>query len=342
MTLSSVCPIGKFISKGPIEEVDSFYLLFYTTGRRVRGRLQRGIKMIDNETNNQRTVLKNIRIWKASLIKKGIQAFFVFMPGLVGIVCTLAVWCLCHKPQVENILENEINTINTMIGVMGLILSGFAVYYGRKAYCVAQDIFEKGIQINKKKVLDEVGWEFVSDFFIPLSDLYEVVTEYFPKKNGKYCPKDNTVEAVYNEFKRIKLPDRFDYWELHKRDAFDALDINEGHENRKTGEQHQDKAFFDICEFVGKALELQNRINVVVDKLKKISTTERDGGSKKVRLDELFDTMDENGRISKELDELFNQMETLLKYENKLPKELNIKKTILLMKNRNGSNEVIQ
>ena len=298
--------------------------------------------MADNRTDNQKRVVRNKRIRKASIIETGLQAFYNLIPALVSIIVALAVMYFSQNPRVRCTLENDINTINTMIGTMGLILSCFAVYYGRRAYCVAQDIFEKGIQINKKKVLDEVSWEFVSDFFIPLSNLYETLSEYFPKTNGKYRPKKTAVEDVYNRLKRIKLPDRFNYWELHKRDVFDALDINEGHVHRKSNDQQKNKDFFDICGFVEKALELQSMINGVIRALEKNTTKVRDLSVKKEMLNEVFDRLNTNGELSNKLDDIFNQMRILMEYENSLPEELNIKRTILLMKNGNGNNEVSQ
>ena len=290
--------------------------------------------MVDYKTKKiaKRSFLKKLRKRKANLKGNGLQTIYKYMPFLICIVVVIAILLLCQIPQVNDILNKDINIINMLIGVMSLILSGFAVYYGRKAYRVAQDIFEKGIQINKKKVLDEASWEFVSDFFIPLSKLYLVTKAYFPIIEGRYCPQDNPVEDVYNELKSIKLPSRFSYWELHKRDIFDALDIDDGLTYGKTGEQHQINAFLDIFEFVDKALELQNKINAVIEFLKKNKSVERDGRSKRVRLDELFNK-DIYGKINYELDELFHQMETLKKYVNTLPQELNIKYTILLLNN---------
>ena len=66
-------------------------------------------------------------------------------------------------------IKNNNDMFNLLIGVLGLVVSFLGVYYGKKAYIAANKIFQKGIQIGRKEILEQISLEFTTEFFIPFS-----------------------------------------------------------------------------------------------------------------------------------------------------------------------------
>ena len=66
-------------------------------------------------------------------------------------------------------IKNNNDMFNLLIGVLGLVVSFLGVYYGKKAYIAANKIFQKGIQIGRKEILEQISLEFTTEFFIPIS-----------------------------------------------------------------------------------------------------------------------------------------------------------------------------
>lgn len=69
----------------------------------------------------------------------------------------------------EIFLKNNNEVISILIGVLSIGVSLCGVYFGKKAYHVTKEIFDKGLRIDKQKVLQQISLEFVIGFFIPLS-----------------------------------------------------------------------------------------------------------------------------------------------------------------------------
>ena len=51
--------------------------------------------------------------------------------------------------------------------IIGTVLSVISAVFGILSFAVAKQIFKKGINIDKNKVLRQVSLEFVTGFFIP-------------------------------------------------------------------------------------------------------------------------------------------------------------------------------
>lgn len=49
----------------------------------------------------------------------------------------------------ETFLKNNNEVISVLIGILSIVVSLCGVYFGRKAYHVAKEIFEKGLRIDQ-------------------------------------------------------------------------------------------------------------------------------------------------------------------------------------------------
>lgn len=203
------------------------------------------------------------------------RMFFTGLPyGIV--VCVFIVFYLILHFGFHDEEANSTGLYQAVIllfSMFGFCLSLFAVYYGRQAYLVAQDIFKKGIDIDKDKVLEKAGMEFALDFFVPLGKLNKQIKDY---RNPDIS--EAPVSGLYDAFKKNKLPESFRYFDTHKSEIFDALG--------RYGDQEQD--FGTVNLFVGDAVRFQQTVDGVIRVLEK----NKDGG---LKLKDLFTPAESSG-----------------------------------------------
>mgnify|MGYP001062493465 CR=1 FL=1 len=71
----------------------------------------------------------------------------------------------------ETFLKSNNEVISVLIGILSIVVSLCGVYFGRKAYHVAKEIFEKGLRIDQQKVLQQISLEFVTGFLFHFQSL---------------------------------------------------------------------------------------------------------------------------------------------------------------------------
>lgn len=71
----------------------------------------------------------------------------------------------------ETFLKNNNEVISVLIGILSIVVSLCGVYFGRKAYHVAKEIFEKGLRIDQQKVLQQISLDFVTGFLFRFPNL---------------------------------------------------------------------------------------------------------------------------------------------------------------------------
>lgn len=71
----------------------------------------------------------------------------------------------------ETFLKSNNEVISVLIGIFSIVVSLCGVYFGRKAYYVAKEIFEKGLRIDQQKVLQQISLEFVTGFLFHFQSL---------------------------------------------------------------------------------------------------------------------------------------------------------------------------
>lgn len=214
----------------------------------------------------------------------------------------------------ETFLKSNNEVISVLIGILSIVVSLCGVYFGRKAYHVAKEIFEKGLRIDQQKVLQQISLEFVTGFFIPLSK-FKTATKSLQDNS---CDTQSVLH-VRGLIKDNTFSVQFPYFDVHKGDVWDALIICKNME--------QSEAFNTIMDFVEKArsfdrsiTELSKRLD---DYLNEYPSKAEESQRRAVStLKDFFDT-----RPSVNQD-MFNKglkmIDDLYQYENKLPKELKI------------------
>lgn len=212
----------------------------------------------------------------------------------------------------ETFLKNNNEVISILIGIVSIVVSLCGVYFGRKSYRVAKDIFEKGLRIDQQKVLQQISLEFVTGFFIPLSKL-QAATE--PIRN-KSCDELNVL-YVRDLIKDNTFSVQFPYFDVHKGDVWDSLIICK--------DMEQSQAFNAITDFVENARSLDRAISDLYKRLNDylnpndVAERQKRAGS---TLQAFFNTYQSvnQGIFNRGM----NMIEKLLQYEEKLPKELEI------------------
>lgn len=222
-----------------------------------------------------------------------------FLPSIICGIIILAF--LFFWSSIKPVVDDNANGISAVTGIISVILSGFAVYYGRKAYLVAQDIFEKGISINKEKVINQLGLEFVVDMFIPLSKLKKSLYEYYEDDIQNVL-----VQELFSVLKNNKLTDRFVYYESHKSEIWDSLTIC----------ANQEIAFSEIRSFVNNVERFQNKLDGIITVL-----DDKDNLKGEKRLKDIFG---EDDKLTKKFSDLMSGLNEVLAFEKKLPDELGI------------------
>lgn len=209
-------------------------------------------------------------------------------------------------------LESNNEVFGVFNGVLGIAVSLWGVYFGRKAYRVAKEIFEKGLQIDKEKILRQISIEFVTGFFIPFSK-FKAAT-----KSVLENPCDTqSVLHVRDLIKDNTFSVQFPYLDVHKGEVWDSLDICK--------DMEQAEAFNMIMEFVEKARSFDRAITDLHDRLNDYLNVKESEESQKRAASTLKDFFDICQIVNQDI---FNRgmkmIEELSEYENKLPKELDI------------------
>lgn len=143
--------------------------------------------------------------------------------------------------------------INFWIGILGLILSIISICVGVKAYKVAKEIYEKGVNFDKDKMLTQTRMEFILGFINPFTD--------FQKKTQLIYEEtfyDETVFRVNKLLKKCIFSVEFPYFDVHKGDIFISLE---------KCEDGQLKAFKKILVFIDKAKCFKKGMDAFVDEL---------------------------------------------------------------------------
>lgn len=213
---------------------------------------------------------------------------------------------------VGDFLKSNNEILNILIGVVSIGVSVCGVYFGRKAYYVAKEIFDKGLSLDKKKVLQQVSLEFVTDFFIPLSRFKTATRSLLDSP----CDTQNVLH-VRDLIKDNTFFVQFSYFDVHKGDIWDSL------ENCK--DMSQSEAFNMIMDFVEKARSF-DRINAdLYERLDKYLDSDNLAGKQERAVSTLKDFFETCQSVNQDM---FNKgmkmIDELMQYEYKLPKELNI------------------
>lgn len=213
---------------------------------------------------------------------------------------------------VGDFLKSNNEILNILIGVVSIGVSVCGVYFGRKAYYVAKEIFDKGLSLDKKKVLQQVSLEFVTDFFIPFSRFKTATRSLLDSP----CDMQNVLH-VRDLIKDNTFFVQFPYFDVHKGDIWDSL------ENCK--DMSQSEAFNMIMDFVEKARSF-DRINAdLYERLDKYLDSDNLAGKQERAVSTLKDFFETCQSVNQDM---FNKgmkmIDELMQYEYKLPKELNI------------------
>lgn len=221
--------------------------------------------------------------------------------------------------NIEMLFKTYNEELNILIGVFSIVLSLCSVIFGiksyniaKKSYSVAKDIFEKGIQLDKQKVLQQVSLEFVTNFFIPLKKL-ETMIELI--MNNSCNEKETTY--VKGLIRDAGFPVNFPYFDSHKGEVWNSLSICK--------DMDQAEAFNVIMDFLEKAKAFGEILKNLNDLLKKYLNPKEDDERKQRALSTLEDFFAINPSVNQEqFSQGMSMIKELLGYEKKLPKELKI------------------
>lgn len=213
---------------------------------------------------------------------------------------------------IETFLKNNNEVISVLIGVLNIVVSLCGVYFGRKAYHVAKEIFEKGLKIDQQKVLQQISLDFVTGFFIPLSK-FKTATKSLVDNS---CDTQSVLH-VRGLIKDNTFSVQFPYFDVHKGDVWDALTICE--------DMEQSEAFNTIMDFVEKARSFDRAITDLYGRLNEYLNPKEETDSQRRAASTLKDFFDTCQSVNQEtFNKGMKMIEELYEYENKLPKELNI------------------
>lgn len=212
----------------------------------------------------------------------------------------------------ETFFGNYNATLSIVIEIIGLVIAIVGVVYGRKAYLVAKEIFERGPQIDKKKVLEQLSLEFVIDFFIPLSKFKTATQDIW---EGRY----DQVSAIHvrDAIKGSTFSVQFPYFDEHKGEIWDSLTTN------KTDDPSEE--FKKIMEFVEQARNFDRIMNDLYVRLNEYIDPEKNRKRRRETNPMLKDFIETSMSVNQEI---FSTGETMIgklcEYEDSLPQVLNI------------------
>ena len=154
----------------------------------------------------------------------------------------------------ETFLKNNNEVISVLIGILSIVVSLCGVYFGRKAYHVAKEIFEKGLRIDQQKVLQQISLDFVTGFFIPLSK-FKIATKSILVNSCDTQSVLHVRDLIIDNTFSVQFP----YFDVHKGDVWDALIICK--------DMEQSEAFNTIMDFVEKARSFDRAITDLYGRL---------------------------------------------------------------------------
>ncbi len=225
----------------------------------------------------------------------------------------------------QDILKQNSAEISAAVGCIGLLISIFGVRYSYKSYKTALDIFNKGIQLDKQKILEQVSLELVINFCIPFSKFCSATEEIWDGMNvstGKIDKMDISYIRTCLSNKAFSV--NFPYINLHKGEIWDAL--------KECDEMPQAKDFNLLMEFLEKAkkfdrfiLDIHGQIDEYMNpkdpKLARDSELVKARASAKVK--DFFDEFKEYDKtIFNEINRRINEIKQI---EDELSKVLKIK-----------------
>lgn len=193
-----------------------------------------------------------------------------------------------------------------IVAGISVVVTALGVYYSSKSYMVAEKIFDKGIQLDKDKILHKLSLEFVNDFFIPLSK-FLIKNDYIIESTVEYeCIPILLVQGNLTN----SIDATFPYFYANKGDIWEA--VFEG------DEKEQAKEFVEILEFVEDAERFKRLIEDLRKDICKYIEENKNNVSKTLQ-DYLKEShKEEKLRTGIELAKKF------LNYEKELPPKLDI------------------
>lgn len=218
-------------------------------------------------------------------------------------------------------IEKFATIASLLVGVISVIVASVSVYYSKKAYEVATDIFNKGIQLDKEKILKDVGLNFVTGFIKPFYQFRKSTNLIWPKidlsKEGKSKPTTvgdeeddgSMLQLGVNYVCQLLKSKEFDvnisHYEQNKGDVWNALE-GEG--------KNQGEAFAAITKFEEETEVFSNSMSYMIGYLEKY-LNEKDGLHSKDSISQLFDNCPGSrelfGKAGKMLDEVEKSIQGL-------------------------------
>ena len=215
---------------------------------------------------------------------------------------------------IDVFIKNNNDMLSILISILSLIVAIVGVYFGRKAYYVAKEIFNKGIQIDKEKVLRQTSLEFVTVFFVPFSKLRAAIKPIQSKTSV-----EQSVLHMSELLNENRFSVNFSYFDVHKGDVWDSLDQCKG--------MSQSEAFNMIMEFVENAVEFDRAVDSMRNRLNKYIYCDDLNERNKRATSTMKDFFDIPRSGNKDMyDKGMKMIDELSKYESMLPDELNISK----------------
>lgn len=203
-----------------------------------------------------------------------------------------------------------------ILAIIGLFISGFGVHYGKAAYLTALDIFNKGLQIDKRKIFLQIGLEIAWGFCVPYTK-FKMATQEILKEKDYNKQKVIVVRDILNQ---NKFSVAFPYLEEHVGELWNVLGSKGKEADKCTAEE-----FIAIMEFIKSAKELSDGIRELESKLSSyLSEMEKKKIPNYANLT-LVDFFSESQYVNKEI---FDRGNNLIKMVDsnleRLPKELGI------------------
>lgn len=201
---------------------------------------------------------------------------------------------------------------NGIISLCSVLASMAGAFFGYKAYRTAKDIFKKGIQIDKDRVLQQLGLEFFVNF-IKGFDQFLLDVNFMQKRDFYF---DNKVGELAQVLNKNNFTVDFSYFEKHKGEIWVALSETLNEENKKQAEE-----FESICRFIELSRKLSNGMNYTRNDLQKYIDSNHIN-SANVTLAEYYDSLKSSER--KKFDEGIKLIEIVKNSIQYLPSSLKI------------------
>lgn len=206
--------------------------------------------------------------------------------------------------------------------IIGTVLSVISAVFGILSFAVAKQIFKKGINIDKNKVLRQVSLEFVTGFFIPFSK-FKLATKFI-RNPSKY--NEHRILYVRDVIQNNKFSVQFPYFDAHEGDLWDALDVDKGEKN--LDEFNIIIGFVEDARRFDRAItDLYNQLDDYLNppKQEKMDLSEYEKIIERRTSSSLGDFLNTQGVVNMDMFKSgFEMVDKISEYENKLPKKLKI------------------